>query len=80
MNDVCYEKETTTKNIAEDVIEDTTENIFELLDDEILNELEKETTEYGLFYCEAIEQVTICFIYINKKNVIYHIKKMHYNI
>ena len=41
MNDVCYEKETTTKNIAEDVIEDTTENIFELLDDEILNELEK---------------------------------------
>ena len=63
----------------DDIFDEET-NIFDFLDDSILDNLEKENNDYSKFYKESINQVNIFFIYTDKKNDIYHIKKLLYTI
>jgi hypothetical protein len=56
------------------------DNIFELLDDNILDDLERENVKYNDFYCEKVDTVNIFFVYTNKNNDIYHIKKIEQSI
>ena len=50
-------------------------NDEEQLDDEWIKEIENEDKLYSTFYTEENEIVKLIFIYINRENEIYHIKK-----
>ena len=47
----------------------------ELIDEEWITQIEKEEQEYNSFYKEENETVELVYIYINKENKIYYVKK-----
>ena len=51
------------------------ENDIEELDDSWIKEIEEEEKEYNSFYKEENDTINIFFIYINRQNKIYYIKK-----
>ena len=58
-----------------------TDNVFDILndeeelDDEWIKEIENEEKLYSTFYTEENEIIKLIYIYINRENEIYHIKK-----
>ena len=51
------------------------EDIFELLDDNILEDLDGENELYGHFYSSDVRKIKVYFIYVSGDKEIYHIKK-----
>ena len=47
----------------------------EELDDTWIKEIEEEEKEYNSFYKEENETIELVYIYINKENKIYYVKK-----
>ena len=47
----------------------------ELMDEEWITQIEQEEKEYNSFYKEENETVELVYIYINKENKIYYVKK-----
>ena len=49
----------------------------ELIDEEWITQIEQEEKEYNSFYKEENETIELVYIYINKENKIYYVKKRY---
>tara|TARA_B100000900_G_scaffold408794_1_gene423638 strand:+ start:261 stop:809 length:549 start_codon:yes stop_codon:yes gene_type:complete len=61
-------------------IDNDCDDIFSLLNDDLLDNLEKDNKDYATFYCKEIKSVFVYVLYINKNNDMYHMKKLPISI